>query len=173
MMFELLLDVDRFLNLRDANAEGAIALLPGKVSEVWKGLMNPGTEILPLSIERPPELQMVRLKNAAGRARDLEAVFRPPHDHRASIFSPLHYQIKPLRVHRASLSPSLFIRHKAILNGVIRSEQDSKIRKNHRAEPRRSAVHRSALIVWSLAFGVRSSEFCFLYSSVFSVRHLC
>ena len=42
MMFELLLDVDRFLNLRDANAEGAIALLPGKVSEVWKGFMNPG-----------------------------------------------------------------------------------------------------------------------------------
>ena len=42
MMFELLLDVmDRFLNLRDTNAESAIALLPSKVSEVWKGLMNP------------------------------------------------------------------------------------------------------------------------------------
>src|SRR5271166_3850765 len=42
MMFELLLDVmDRFLNLRDTNAECAIALLPSKVSEVWKGLMNP------------------------------------------------------------------------------------------------------------------------------------
>jgi len=131
--------------------------------------MNPGTEILPLSIERPPELQMVRLKNAAGRARDLEAVFRPPHDHRASIFSPLHYQIKPLRVHRASLSPSLFIRHKAILNGVIRSEQDSKIRKNHRAEPRRSAVHRSAQLfgVWRLGFEVLNSAFCILPSSQF------
>ena len=43
MMFELLLDVmDRFLNLRDTDAERAIALLPGNVSEVWKGLMNPG-----------------------------------------------------------------------------------------------------------------------------------
>jgi len=42
-MFELLLDVmDRFLNLRDTDAERAIALLPSKVSEVWKGLMNPG-----------------------------------------------------------------------------------------------------------------------------------
>src|ERR1700759_3432243 len=42
MMFELLLDVvDRFLNLRDTNAECAIALLPSKDSEVWKGLMNP------------------------------------------------------------------------------------------------------------------------------------
>ena len=40
MMFELLLDVmDRFLKLRDTNAECAIALLPSKVSEVWKGLM--------------------------------------------------------------------------------------------------------------------------------------
>jgi hypothetical protein len=37
MMFKLLLDVmDRFLNLRDTNAECAIALLPSKVSEVWK-----------------------------------------------------------------------------------------------------------------------------------------
>jgi hypothetical protein len=36
-MFELLLDVmDRFLNLRDTNTECAIALLPSKVSEVWK-----------------------------------------------------------------------------------------------------------------------------------------
>jgi hypothetical protein len=43
MMFELLLDkMDRFLNLRDTYAERAIALLPGKVAEVWKGLMNPG-----------------------------------------------------------------------------------------------------------------------------------
>src|ERR1700733_1117280 len=42
MMFELLLDVmDRFLNLRESNPECAIALLPSKVSEVWKGLMNP------------------------------------------------------------------------------------------------------------------------------------
>ena len=42
MMFELLLDVmDRFLNLGDTNAECAIALLPSKVSEVWKVLMNP------------------------------------------------------------------------------------------------------------------------------------
>jgi len=42
MMFELLLDVmDRFLNLRDTNAECTISLLPSKVSEVWKGLMNP------------------------------------------------------------------------------------------------------------------------------------
>jgi hypothetical protein len=42
MMFELLLDVmDRFLNLRDTNAECAIALLPSKVSEVWKVLTNP------------------------------------------------------------------------------------------------------------------------------------
>ena len=42
MMFDLLLDVlDRFLNLRDTNAECAIALLPSEVSEVWKGLMNP------------------------------------------------------------------------------------------------------------------------------------
>src|SRR5208282_3159801 len=41
MMFELLLDVmDRFLKLRDTNAECAIAMLPSKVSEVWKGLMN-------------------------------------------------------------------------------------------------------------------------------------
>jgi hypothetical protein len=32
MMFELLLDVtDRLLNLRDTNAECAMALLPGKV----------------------------------------------------------------------------------------------------------------------------------------------
>jgi len=39
MMFELLLDgMDRFLNLRDTNTECAIALLPSKVSEVWKGL---------------------------------------------------------------------------------------------------------------------------------------
>ena len=31
MMFELLLDVmDRFLNLRDTNAESAIALLPSR-----------------------------------------------------------------------------------------------------------------------------------------------
>jgi hypothetical protein len=51
MMFELLLDVmDRFLNLRDANAECAIALLPSKVSEVC--LMNPSRCLL-LSIERP------------------------------------------------------------------------------------------------------------------------
>jgi len=43
MMFQLLLDVmDRLLNLRDTDAGGAIALLPSKVSEVWKGLMNPG-----------------------------------------------------------------------------------------------------------------------------------
>ena len=42
MMFELLLDgMDRFLNLRVTNAECAIALLPSKVAEVWKGLMNP------------------------------------------------------------------------------------------------------------------------------------
>ena len=42
MMFELLLDVmDRFLDLRDTNAECTIALLPSKVSGVWKGLMNP------------------------------------------------------------------------------------------------------------------------------------
>ncbi len=43
MMFELLLyAMDRFLNLRDTDAERAIALLPSKVSEVRKGLMNPG-----------------------------------------------------------------------------------------------------------------------------------
>jgi hypothetical protein len=42
MMFELLLDViDRFLNVRDTDAECAISLLPSKVSEVSKGLMNP------------------------------------------------------------------------------------------------------------------------------------
>ena len=42
MMFELLLDViDRFLKLRDTNAERTITLLPGKVSEIWKGLVNP------------------------------------------------------------------------------------------------------------------------------------
>ena len=41
MMFELLLYViNRFLNLRDTNAECAIALLPSKVSELWQGLMN-------------------------------------------------------------------------------------------------------------------------------------
>ena len=38
-MFELLLDgMDRLLNLRDTNAECSVALLPSKVSEVWKGL---------------------------------------------------------------------------------------------------------------------------------------
>jgi hypothetical protein len=43
MMFELLLDImDSFLNLGDTDAERAIALLPDKVSEVWKGLMNAG-----------------------------------------------------------------------------------------------------------------------------------
>jgi hypothetical protein len=42
MIFELLLDLmDRFLNLRDTNAECTIALLPSKVSKVWKSLMNP------------------------------------------------------------------------------------------------------------------------------------
>ena len=42
MMFELLLYVmDRFLKLRDTDAERAIALLPSKVSEVRKGLINP------------------------------------------------------------------------------------------------------------------------------------
>ena len=42
LAFDLLLDVmDRFLNLRDANAECTIALLPSKVSKVWKALMNP------------------------------------------------------------------------------------------------------------------------------------
>jgi hypothetical protein len=41
-MFELLLDVmDRFLHLRDPNAECAKALLPSEISEIWKGLMNP------------------------------------------------------------------------------------------------------------------------------------
>ena len=41
MMFELLLDgMDRFLNLRDTNAEGTIALLPSKVSELWKALQS-------------------------------------------------------------------------------------------------------------------------------------
>jgi len=59
MMFELLLDVmDRFLNLRDTDAERAIALLPSKVSEVWKGLMKSRPLILLLSIERPSQLQM-------------------------------------------------------------------------------------------------------------------
>jgi hypothetical protein len=38
MMFELMLHVmDRFLNLRDIDAERAIALWPGKVSKVRKG----------------------------------------------------------------------------------------------------------------------------------------
>jgi hypothetical protein len=42
VMFDLLLDVmDRFLNLRDTNAECTIALLPSKVSKVWIALMNP------------------------------------------------------------------------------------------------------------------------------------
>jgi hypothetical protein len=42
MMVELLLDVmNRFLNLRDTDAECAISLLPSKGSEVRKGLMNP------------------------------------------------------------------------------------------------------------------------------------
>ena len=43
MMFELLVYVmDRFLNLRDTDTKRALALLPGKASEVWKSLMNPG-----------------------------------------------------------------------------------------------------------------------------------
>jgi hypothetical protein len=37
MMFEVLLDImDRFLNLRDTNAECAIALLPSKVLLGWR-----------------------------------------------------------------------------------------------------------------------------------------
>jgi len=43
MVFELLFDVmDRLLDLRDANAESAIALLPSKVLQSGKGLMYPG-----------------------------------------------------------------------------------------------------------------------------------
>ena len=43
MVLELLFDVmDRFLDLRDANAESAVALLPRKVLQIGKGLMYPG-----------------------------------------------------------------------------------------------------------------------------------
>jgi len=51
MMFQLLLDgMDRFLNLRDTNAECAIALLPSKVSEVLERFDESKPMILPLSI---------------------------------------------------------------------------------------------------------------------------
>ena len=51
MMFELLLDgMDHFLNLRDTNAECAIALLPSKVSEVLERFDESKPMILPLSI---------------------------------------------------------------------------------------------------------------------------
>jgi hypothetical protein len=43
MMFGLILDVtDRFWQLGDANTEGAIALLPTKVSHFPISLVNPG-----------------------------------------------------------------------------------------------------------------------------------
>jgi hypothetical protein len=42
MVFELLLDVTDGLGyLRDANAKGSVPLLPGKVSQFRKGVMDP------------------------------------------------------------------------------------------------------------------------------------
>ena len=42
MMFDLILDVNGFWQLRDAHTESAITLLPAKVVQLSKSLVNPG-----------------------------------------------------------------------------------------------------------------------------------
>jgi hypothetical protein len=57
MMFELLFyAMDRFMNVRNTDAERTITLLPGKVSE--ERFAESKTMILPFSIGRPPQLPM-------------------------------------------------------------------------------------------------------------------